>query len=232
VNLAAPIVYNYMKKICKKCLKELDIINFPNRKDKKDGLHIYCKGCIKNWKSIYRKTIEVKRKKERHHNDMEFRKKVIKWNTKPIGSRNKYLKEYYQKNKEKMLEQTRNYRINNRVKYNKWCREYYKDPSKRIARSMYNRVRIAILNQLVEKTQKTANLCGCTWNELVIHLEKQFKAGMNWDNYGRGYNKWSIDHIIPCDKFNLTNIEEQRKCFNYTNLQPLWTIENSSKRNC
>jgi len=66
---------------------------------------------------------------------------------------------------------------------------------------------------------------------IVKHLESQFKEGMTWDNYGRGTNNWSIDHIIPCSNFDLTKIEEQQKCFHYTNLQPLWTTENSSKRN-
>ena len=48
---------------------------------------------------------------------------------------------------------------------------------------------------------------------------------MTWKNYG----EWHIDHIKPCSKFNLTDEEEQKKCFNYKNLQPLWASENTSK---
>ena len=40
-----------------------------------------------------------------------------------------------------------------------------------------------------------------------------------------------IDHIKPCAKFDLTKKEEQEKCFHYTNLQPLWAIDNMMKSN-
>jgi hypothetical protein len=48
---------------------------------------------------------------------------------------------------------------------------------------------------------------------------------MNWQNYGQ----WHIDHIRPCASFDLKDPIEQAKCFNYTNLQPLWAKENLSK---
>ena len=63
--------------------------------------------------------------------------------------------------------------------------------------------------------------------KLKKHLEKQFQKGMTWNNYGM-YG-WHIDHIIPCSAFNLNLESEQRKCFNYTNLQPLWAIDNIKK---
>ena len=64
-------------------------------------------------------------------------------------------------------------------------------------------------------------------DELKKHIEKQFKPGMNWSNHSvRGFH---IDHIIPCASFDLTKEEEQKKCFHYTNLQPLWAEENLSK---
>ena len=48
---------------------------------------------------------------------------------------------------------------------------------------------------------------------------------MSWDNYG----DWHIDHIRPCCSFDLSKIEEQEKCFHYSNLQPLWAEENMTK---
>jgi hypothetical protein len=50
---------------------------------------------------------------------------------------------------------------------------------------------------------------------------------MSWENYG----KWHIDHIIPCSSFNLSLPEEQRNCFHYSNLQPLWAKDNIFKAN-
>jgi len=41
---------------------------------------------------------------------------------------------------------------------------------------------------------------------------------MNWKNHG----DWHIDHIYPCSKFYLNDPEEQKICFNYKNLAPLW----------
>ena len=66
---------------------------------------------------------------------------------------------------------------------------------------------------------------GCSIDFLVKHIEKQFKNGMNWENR----NKWHIDHIKPCANFDLTDTKQQLECFHYTNLQPLWAVENMKK---
>jgi hypothetical protein len=58
-------------------------------------------------------------------------------------------------------------------------------------------------------------------------MESKFLPGMTWDN--RGLRGWHIDHIVPCSFFDLANPEQQRKCFHYTNLQPLWAADNLRK---
>ncbi len=78
----------------------------------------------------------------------------------------------------------------------------------------------------VEKQIPTEELFGCSWAELKVHLEKQFAEGMHWN-----HPKLSIDHKIPCDIFDLTSLDEQRRCFHYTNLQPMWLKDNIRKSN-
>ncbi len=48
---------------------------------------------------------------------------------------------------------------------------------------------------------------------------------MSLDNYGELH----VDHIKPCASFDLSDPEQQRLCFNYKNLQPLWAADNLSK---
>ena len=66
---------------------------------------------------------------------------------------------------------------------------------------------------------------GCSIGELKKHLSFQFTEGMSWENYG----DWHIDHIKPCASFDLSIEEEKHKCFNYSNLQPLWAKDNLKK---
>ena len=78
-----------------------------------------------------------------------------------------------------------------------------------------------------KKSLKTYDILGYNTDKLKERIEFQFKDGMSWENHG----EWHIDHIIPCDAFDLTNPEEQKKCFNYINLQPLWAKDNLKKSN-
>lgn len=70
-------------------------------------------------------------------------------------------------------------------------------------------------------------LIGCSSEGLQMWIEAKFKDGMTRENHG----EWHIDHKIPCSSFDLTNEEEQKKCFHYKNLQPLWAKENMTKGN-
>ena len=121
-------------------------------------------------------------------------------------------------------------------KYNKkyrqqiqqWQNQYRKtNINYRILGNLRTKLHYALKNKV--KSKSTIQLLGCNIKFLKRYLRKHFKKGMNWKNYGRGKNKWCIDHIIPCKRFNLSKAREQRKCFHYKNLQPLWFIENLKK---
>jgi hypothetical protein len=75
------------------------------------------------------------------------------------------------------------------------------------------------------KINKTKEILGYSPIQLKEHLEKQFKKGMSWDNYG----EWHIDHIIPISL--ATTLEEGIKLSQLDNLQPLWAEENMFKSN-
>ena len=79
----------------------------------------------------------------------------------------------------------------------------------------------------VKKAGHTNELVGCTLAELREHIERQFRRGMSWANYGA---KWQIDHIIPCKSFDLSDPSQQRACFHFTNLRPLGCKQNLDKR--
>jgi hypothetical protein len=50
---------------------------------------------------------------------------------------------------------------------------------------------------------------------------------MNWENYN--YNGWHIDHIIPLSTAKTFEEIVEKKLMHYTNLQPLWRLDNQKK---
>jgi hypothetical protein len=161
---------------------------------------------------------------------------------------------YREKNEEKVRAKCRAYARKHRatlaVAYKAWCRanpervkvarklwgqrnkahcaEYKRerqrrDPQFKLAGLMRTRIYGALRG--IEKSARTEELLGCAVPLLRAHLEVQFRPGMSWDNYGL----WHVDHIKPCAKFDLRHASEQRKCFHYSNLQPLWAEENRRK---
>lgn len=78
----------------------------------------------------------------------------------------------------------------------------------------------------LEKPNTTAlELLGCDAPHFFLHIERQFREGMGWHNYG----KWVIDHILPCSSFDFRIENHLRACFHFSNMQPLWARENMSK---
>jgi hypothetical protein len=124
-------------------------------------------------------------------------------------------KEYYIKNKEKIITQNSKYK-RNRKKF---------DIPYKISDNLRTRLYLAIKNG--QKTGSAIRDLGCSIEELKIYLKSKFHPNMTWDNYG----KWHIDHVKPLSKFNLIDFEELKKACHYTNLQPLWAIDNLKKGN-
>lgn len=94
-----------------------------------------------------------------------------------------------------------------------------------VAGRLRARIYDALQANKCSKKHPFRELVGCSLGELRFWIEGQFKPGMNWDKR----SEWHIDHKIPVAAFDLTMIEQQRACFHYTNLQPLWKAENLAK---
>lgn len=151
------------------------------------------------------------------------------------------------KNPQKYKEKYRKYRLNRtieqQIRHKQHNKEYIQRNKKRLQEKrkllLKNDIQYALshsLRVLINKKIKqefkincSVELLGCNIQQLREHLEQQFKPGMNWNNHG--VKGWHIDHIKPCFLFDLTDIKQQKICFHYTNLRPLWWYENL-KRNC
>lgn len=112
-----------------------------------------------------------------------------------------------------------------RMRDDSLCTHNRASDSKRLISNMRSRVSQAISRGSGKKARKTVELIGCEVNELIEHLESKFTDGMTMANYG----KWHVDHIKPCALFDMKLDSEQKLCFHYSNLQPLWAEDNLLK---
>ena len=213
-------------KYCPGCETNLLLDNFYNDRSRKDGKTIQCRSC----RNKYNK----------------------QWREQTIDERKEQSAQYYADNKNKVLETNKKYRNTEKgkeigracsLKRRKSGKENIahktkrdNDPEFRIKCLLRNRLFYKLKVKNIEKSASTITLTGCSLSYLKQHLESQFIEGMNWDNFGKIKAKennfpdwWDIDHIKACANFNLIIPEEQQKCFHFTNLQPLWHIDNLKK---
>ena len=224
-------------KMCSKCGIKKKLSEFGKQNDHKKGLCSQCKYCRSLAGKIYHQFHkELINKRNKKYADAHREEKA------------KTSKTYYESHKEELLKQCKLYRDfhkKERKEANKkYQRTYRKERRKRQKERMKTDINFKIRRNLrsrvfqaLKKNAKslpTMFLIGCEIEYLVHHLQCQFTKGMNWDNHGNGWNgkkQWHIDHIKPCASFDLTKTREQKKCFNYTNLQPLWAVDNRKKGN-
>ena len=169
-----------------------------------------CKKCDRKARYENNKDKESAKAKERYKEyskDPDFiaRRKEYDRIRKESGARKEYLKSNPQKSNKRNYD-TPEYRVKNRLR---------------------QKIQICVRNK--DWVPKHCLIIGCDLQTFRNHIESLFKEGMTWENYGP--KGWHIDHIKPCCLFDLLDPEEQKKCFHYTNLQPLWWHENIKKSN-
>lgn len=242
-------------KICKTCNQELIIEQYhkpnmgsckecTNKKQKADRLNnlekrregarlSYYKKREENLaraKAYAEKTKETKAeydKKYREENKQKIADYKKQWSNENAEQIAERMRVYRQENADKLALEKLQYVKNNRKKINAKASIYEK--RRRATEPLYrlkkNTRRMVSRYMLGEKSKRTQEIIGCTYEELKSHIEKQFTEGMTWDNYG--INGWHIDHIKPLAM--ASSSEEIMASNHYTNLQPLWCLDNLSK---
>ena len=189
-------------KECMKCKIAKPLTEFYNQKqNKKDGLAYQCIECDKRYKAENKeKTAELRTKTQK-----EYRNK----NREGLCAKERL---WYRKNKEHALETKKLYRRKKRAN----------DPLFRARNSISKRIRDVLGGS---RSKKSMEILGCDMVFFKSYMESLFRPGMSWDNYG--VHGWHIDHKIPLASAN--TVEEIEKLCHYSNLQPLWAIDNIKK---
>ncbi len=219
-----------MKK-CTKCKVDKELTQFGKDKSKKNGLSNKCSECYKEYYKQNKEYV-LKRCKEYDFKNKEKKSEYIK---KFYKENKTYFQEYNNENKTKQKEYFKKRHKDNREYYI----EYKKKNIDKIRIYDTNRIknnvqaklskylRITLYRLLtktkINKSNSAIKLLGCSVDDFKQYLETQFLPEMTWDNHGK---VWEIDHIKPCFTFDLSLEEQQKECFNYINMRPLFKTTN------
>jgi hypothetical protein len=138
-----------------------------------------------------------------------------------------YNKKYKEEHKDEIIKYNHDYNILNREsiqrRHTTYLREKRKtDPNYKIGLTCRNRIK-----KLVKGQRNTSKLIDCSSDFLLEWLQSNFTVEMTFENHG---TYWHIDHVIPCKHFDLTNEKQLKLCFHWSNLQPLKSTTNLSKK--
>jgi len=200
----------------------------------------------KKYYNEHKKEIEEYKKKYRQ----EHKEKMKEYNKKWYQEHKEEVKEYQQEHREEKKESKKKWTQEHQGEIKEYNKEYQKEHKNernkhlkhkrqtdihfKIKTSVSCAIRNRLRKRLSSKNGKsTFTFLPYTIDKLKKHLENQFEPWMNWDNWGVGKGKWSIDHIKPDSSFNYKSVEdvEFQECWALENLRPMDTIENIKKSN-
>ena len=232
-------------KECPDCKRVLGLDSFSKNKASKDGKCRYCRQCVvkRSTASVNKQKIIFINIKEKSCLQCKQVKSLEQFNKNcrnPTGhgvycrdclrkyyetNKNRYLDRYQQK-RDALLEYQKEWNKGNKHRKREYYRRYRSMLEKVLYGNAYGRFRGVLSAKEIVTPIPFSELLGCTDVELFFRFEAMFKEGMHEGNYG---TEWEIDHIRPICSFDLTREEDLRKCFHYSNLQPLWKEENWMK---
>lgn len=194
---------------CRKCEIEKPLDSFRRMKTNRDGIALVCKKCTN------KQCRDLRHAKRRAANAF-----IRKEKENGLKRENFHSEEEWKNH----LESLKKAGVENFIK-NKERKDVRKTPQWKRASSLRSSLRTLVRN--LNPSKRIIEIVGKNHEELKIYLESLFKPGMSWENYGK--HGWHVDHILPCASFDLTSEEAVRRCFHFSNLQPLWSKENWKK---
>ena len=233
----------FIIKKCIKCGKLLvaNTINFPRRKDSKDGLRNECKECYKeigrryrdehkdelaSYKKEYMKTEKAKeshRKASKKYRESENgREKINEYKKKHKEEIANSQKEWYENNKNISLERSKKHYEENREQKLNYQKQYYKDNKNSILRyrKEYHKKNP---DKAFNSQSKRRSLIEIQENDFTKEQWLEMMEFFDWRCAYSGEvlgNNRTIDHIVPLSK------NGEHKAYN---LVPMLKNLNSSK---
>lgn len=223
-------VFIMENKVCTKCKVKKALKEFRTTKHLKGGYINACQECLKAQKKLWDEANKEKTSEYNKKNKDRSKAYGRKYRELNRERYNESARKNYWKCPQKAIAISRKYQLNNKKKINEYDRIYRKNKRKndtlyKLKHLLRGRVREAFLSVGKKKNTKTENLIGVSFATAKQHIERQFKKGMTWENHG----EWHIDHIIPLA--SAKNEKEAATLCHYTNLQPLWALDNIKKSN-
>jgi len=123
-----------------------------------------------------------------------------------------------------VVEHNRRYRRKHKETYDRATRAYNQRPHVKLRKHLRDRLRNLLVAK--RKGRSTLDWLGCSALELCEHIERMFRRGMSWENYG---SEWHLDHIRPLADFDLADDSQLLDAYHFTNLRPLWKQANLKK---
>ena len=235
-----------MKKVCTMCQEEKVLEDFTFEKgNKKDGRRASCKECCRKKNAEYIKANPDKKlESDRKSYEKLKEKKLAQKKEYYIKKKEEILskrKEYAANNKEKISENNKRYRQDNLEYLKERNRDYQRKHCKILSikkqqlinstplRKFKERIRLLVKGSFYRlkhnKNRRTSQILGADWEIVKKHFVSQFKDGMTWEAFIAG--DIHVDHIQPLASAKTE--EELIALCHYTNLQPLWCLDNLSK---
>ncbi len=225
-------VYNVTieSKVCGTCKLNKTTSEFSKLSNSPDGLNKCCKECYKHVRRPNRKIVTSSEDKLLKCNrcNLDKSSQLFRTNKRSTTGYFKTCMECW-KPSEITTERRREYEKRYASKHPEKIKEKNRKQGQKLQRKIKDRLRSRITSALscinYKKIDKTINYLGCSLDYLKKWFEYQFSDEISWNNYA----EWHIDHVNPCESFDLTKPEEQAKCFNWSNLRPCLIKENLTK---